>query len=207
MDKSKLAMSAAFTDRLLKILQLFMLALIIVSAVFILLTFILGKKAVSDPSVLTLAGIDIRFDKVNGAYLDEFLLKISVMASQMMKILTFGVIWLALRVMRRILAPIKAGSPLTERVGSDVRKLALAVLIGGALTEGRLKLESVLGLLTYNLAVLLRDPSASTVSVNDSVDLWFAIAALMLFFLSFVLQYAVRAREPDGQAHTDRAED
>ena len=29
----------------------------------------------------------------------------------------------------------------------------------------------------------------------------------MLFFLSFVLQYAVRAREPDGQAHTDRAED
>ena len=202
MDKSKLAMSAAFTDRLLKILQLFMLALIIVSAVFILLTFILGKKAVSDPSVLTLAGIDIRFDKVNGAYLDEFLLKISVM-----KILTFGVIWLALRVMRRILAPIKAGSPLTERVGSDVRKLALAVLIGGALTEGRLKLESVLGLLTYNLAVLLRDPSASTVSVNDSVDLWFAIAALMLFFLSFVLQYAVRAREPDGQAHTDRAED
>ena len=113
MDKSKLAMSAAFTDRLLKILQLFMLALIIVSAVFILLTFILGKKAVSDPSVLTLAGIDIRFDKVNGAYLDEFLLKISVMASQMMKILTFGVIWLALRVMRRILAPIKAGSPLT----------------------------------------------------------------------------------------------
>ena len=75
---------------------------------------------------------------------------------------------------------------------------------GGALTEGRQKLEAVLGLLTYKLDVLLRDPSASTVSVNDALDLWFVIAALMLFFLSFVVQYAVRQHAPVSELPAER---
>ena len=168
MDNSKFAVSAAVTDRLLKILQIFMIALAAVSAVFILLTFIMGKKAVADAAVLTLGTVDIKFTGASSAYLDEWLLKISVMASQLMKILTFGMIWLSLRILRRILKPVREGHAVTEQIGTDIRKLALTVLIGGALTEGRQKLEAVLGLLTYKLDVLLRDPSASTVSSFSS---------------------------------------
>lgn len=204
MDNSKFAVSAAVTDRLLKILQIFMIALAAVSAVFILLTFIMGKKAVADAAVLTLGTVDIKFTGASSAYLDEWLLKISVMASQLMKILTFGMIWLSLRILRRILKPVREGHAVTEQIGSDIRKLALTVLIGGALTEGRQKLEAVLGLLTYKLDVLLRDPSASTVSVNDALDLWFVIAALMLFFLSFVVQYAVRQHAPVSELPAER---
>ena len=130
MENKKLMKSAAVIDRILKILQGFAIAGMIVAAIFIPLTAILGEKIIADASKLNLGVLDLRLADAK-AYLDMASIKTSIIVMLIGMILTSAAIWYCLRVLREILAPMKEGTPFAAGMAGKIRKLGWTVLIGG----------------------------------------------------------------------------
>ena len=189
MENTKLSKSAAIIDRILKILQGFALAGVIVAAIFIPLTLILGRKIVADASSLELGVVTLKLAGDASAYLDEGNLKVSIVCVLICMILISAAAWYCIRVLREILVPMKAGQPFARGISAKIRKLAWTVLIGGGVAEMGGVLAEVFETRAYHLERLLNMDRIATVAYNFDVDLWFLGAALVLFFLSFIFRY------------------
>ena len=189
MENTKLSKGAAVIDRILKILQGFALAGVIVSAIFIPLTLILGRKIVADASSLELGVVTLKLAGDASAYLDEGNLKVSIVCVLICLILISAAAWYCIRVLREILVPMKAGQPFARGISAKIRKLAWTVLIGGGVAEMGRVLAEVFETRAYHLERLLDMDRIAAVAYNFDVDLWFLGAALVLFFLSFIFRY------------------
>ena len=189
MENAKLSKGAAIIDRILKILQGFALAGVIVSAIFIPLTLILGRKIVADASSLELGVVTLKLAGDASAYLDEGNLKVSIVCVLICLILISAAAWYCIRVLREILVPMKEGRPFARGISAKIRKLAWTVLIGGGVAEMGGVLAEVFETRAYHLERLLDMDRIAAVAYNFDVDLWFLGAALVLFFLSFIFRY------------------
>ena len=189
MENTKLSKGAAIIDRILKILQGFALAGVIVAAIFIPLTLILGRKIVADASSLELGVVTLKLAGDASAYLDEGNLKVSIVCVLICVILISAAAWYCIRVLREILVPMKAGQPFARGISAKIRKLAWTVLIGGGVAEMGRVLAEVFETRAYHLERLLNMDRIAAVAYNFDVDLWFLGAALVLFFLSFIFRY------------------
>ena len=189
MENTKLSKGAAIIDRILKILQGFALAGVIVAAIFIPLTLILGRKIVADASSLELGVVTLKLAGDASAYLDEGNLKVSIVCVLICLILISAAAWYCIRVLREILVPMKEGRPFARGISAKIRKLAWTVLIGGGVAEMGGVLAEVFETRAYHLERLLDMDRIVAVAYNFDVDLWFLGAALVLFFLSFIFRY------------------
>lgn len=189
MENTKLSKGAAIIDRILKILRGFALAGVIVAAIFIPLTLILGRKIVADASSLELGVVTLKLAGDASAYLDEGNLKVSIVCVLICMILISAAAWYCIRVLREILVPMKAGQPFARGISAKIRKLAWTVLIGGGVAEMGGVLAEVFETRAYHLERLLDMDRIAAVAYNFDVDLWFLGAALVLFFLSFIFRY------------------
>ena len=187
MENKKLMKSAAVIDRILKILQGFAIAGVIVAAIFIPLTAILGEKIIADASRLNLGVLDLRLADAK-AYLDMADIKTSIIVMLIGMILTSAAVWYCLRVLREILAPMKEGTPFAAGMAGKVRKLGWTVLIGGFVAEVGHRLSQLFEARAYQIERLLNMEAIASVDYNYSVSLWFVFAALILFFLSYIFR-------------------
>ena len=187
MENKKLMKSAAVIDRILKILQGFAIAGVIVAAIFIPLTAILGEKIIADASKLNLGVLDLRLADAK-AYLDMASIKTSIIVMLIGMILTSAAVWYCLRVLREILAPMKEGTPFAAGMAGKVRKLGWTVLIGGFVAEVGHRLSQLFEARAYQIERLLNMEAIASVDYNYSVSLWFVFAALILFFLSYIFR-------------------
>ena len=187
MENKKLMKSAAVIDRILKILQGFAIAGVIVAAIFIPLTAILGEKIIADASRLNLGVLDLRLADAK-AYLDMADIKTSIIVMLIGMILVSAAIWYCLRVLREILAPMKEGTPFAAGMAGKIRKLGWTVLIGGFIAEVGRRLSQLFEARAYQIERLLNMEAIASVDYNYSVSLWFVFAALILFFLSYIFR-------------------
>jgi hypothetical protein len=187
MENKKLMKSAAVIDRILKILQGFAIAGVIVAAIFIPLTAILGEKIIADASRLNLGVLDLRLADAK-AYLDMADIKTSIIVMLIGMILTSAAVWYCLRVLREILAPMKEGTPFAAGMAGKIRKLGWTVLIGGFVAEVGHRLSQLFEARAYQIERLLNMEAIASVDYNYSVSLWFVFAALILFFLSYIFR-------------------
>ena len=187
MENKKLMKSAAVIDRILKILQGFAIAGVIVAAIFIPLTAILGEKIIADASRLNLGVLDLRLADAK-AYLDMADIKTSIIVMLIGMILASAAVWYCLRVLREILAPMKEGTPFAAGMAGKVRKLGWTVLIGGFVAEVGHRLSQLFEARAYQIERLLNMEAIASVDYNYSVSLWFVFAALILFFLSYIFR-------------------
>ena len=189
MENTKLSKGAAIIDRILKILQGFALAGVIVSAIFIPLTLILGRKIVADASSLELGVVTLKLAGDASAFLDEGNLKVSIVCVLICLILISAAAWYCIRVLREILIPMKEGRPFARGISAKIRKLAWTVLIGGGVAEMGGVLAEVFETRAYHLERLLNMDRIASVAYHFDVDLWFLAVALVLFFLTFIFRY------------------
>ena len=187
MENKKLMKSATVIDRILKILQGFAIAGVIVAAIFIPLTAILGEKIIADASRLNLGVLDLRLADAK-AYLDMADIKTSIIVMLIGMILASAAVWYCLRVLREILAPMKEGTPFAAGMAGKVRKLGWTVLIGGFVAEVGHRLSQLFEARAYQIERLLNMEAIASVDYNYSVSLWFVFAALILFFLSYIFR-------------------
>ena len=189
MENKKLMRGAVVADRILKILQGFAAAGVIIAAIFIPLTLIFGQKIVADASTVELGALKLKLAGDFAGYLDAGNLKASIVCMLVCMIFASAAVWYCLRVLRQTLEPMKAGTPFAAGISGRIRKLAWAVLIGGGVAEIGAKLADVFELRAYDISRLLHMDLISAVSYSWDVDLWFVLTALLLFFLSFLFRY------------------
>lgn len=188
MENTKLIRSAFVIDRIMKILQGFAIAGVIVAAIFIPLTAILGEKIIANASDVKLGVLDIKLAGNWADYLDVPHIKVSIIVMLIGVILVLAAGWYCLKVLREILAPMKEGVPFSAGISGKVRKLAWTVLIGGGIAEIGHTVADVFELRAYRLDTLLKTDAVASISYDYSISLWFVIAALILFFLSYVFR-------------------
>lgn len=188
MEVKKLIKSASVMDRILKILQGFLIAGMIVSAVFIPLTAILGEKIIADASSLNFGNLTVRFAGDPASYLNYDSVKLSIILTLIAALLACAAGWYCLRVLRQILSPMKEGRPFENGIAARVRKLAWTVLIGGGIVEFCHQLSTIFNFKAYRLEELFQNQNVAEVSTNLSLRLWFVGGALLLFFLSYVFR-------------------
>ncbi len=189
MNSAKFMKTSTVIDRILKILQGFMVAGVIVCAVFIPLTAILGEKIVADASTLTLGEVTLKLTGDMRQYLNLAGLRTSIIVVLLSGIVGCAAGWLCLRKLRQILVPMKEGRPFEEGTSARIRELALLVLVGGGIAEIGRAVGSVFEIKAYDIPALIAHPAVEDVTFNVSVRLWFLVVALILFFLSWVFRY------------------
>ena len=189
METAKLTRGATVADRILKILQGFAMAGVIVAAIFIPLTLILGQKIVADASTVELGVLKIRLTGDPAAYLDAANLKASIVCVLVCLIVASAAVWYCLRVLRETLAPMKAGTPFAAGISGKIRKLAWSVLIGGGVAEIGSVAADIFEMRAYQIDRFLNMDLISAVTYDWDVNLWFLGVALLLFFLSIVFRY------------------
>ena len=189
MDHTKLTRGATVADRILKVLQGFAAAGVIVAAIFIPLTLIFGQKMVADASTVELGVLKLRLAGDFAAYLDAGNLKASLVCVLVCLIVASAAVWYCLRVLRQTLEPMKSGTPFAAGISARIRKLAWAVLIGGGIAEIGSKVADIFEMRAYDVSRFLNMDLITSVTYNLDFDLWFLFAALLLFFLSFLFRW------------------
>lgn len=187
MNNEKMIRIAAVIDRVLKIVQGFMVAGVIVSAIFIVLAFAVGEKIVGDASSLTFGILTLHL--AEGALPDYAALRTSIVISLAVAIVMFPVGWYILRVVRQIMAPMKAGRPFEKGTAANIRKLGWSFLIGGAIIECGRMIGTIAELRAYDMGLLLNTEYVKHVDINYTMDMSFACIAVILFLLALVFSY------------------
>ena len=188
MENSKMIKTAKVADKILKIAQGFMVAFVIVAAIFSVLTAILGEKIIADASTLNLGNIALTLAGDSSGFLNAATLKTGIIAPLISTIVMSAVAWICIRILREILAPMKEGRPFEAGTASGIRKLAWTILIGGAVAEAARIIGYIFEIRAYNLDFLFNQNLVSHISFNLTFSLWFVAAALILFFLSFIFR-------------------
>ena len=189
MENTKNKKTSAVIDRIFKIVQGFLIAGIIVCAVFIPLVAIFGEKMVADASNVDLGYVQLTLAGDMSGYLDQGKLKLCIIAAMISAIVALAAGWYFIRVLRQIIVPMKEGKPFAEGTSRNIRKLAFTVLVSGALIEiGRVSSE-IFTVRAYRLEELISNPLIESINISTSVvHPWFIFAALTLFFLSYVFR-------------------
>ena len=188
MENTKLIRSASVIDRILKILQGFAIAGVIVAAIFIPLTAILGEKIIASSANLTVGALEFKLAGTPESYLNIPDIKVSIIVMLIGTILVSAATWYCLRVLREILSPMKEGKPFAAGISGKIRKLAWTILIGGGVAELGHQLSEVFAVRAYQIERLLNPDTVTSYTYHWSLSLWFVAAALILFFLSYVFR-------------------
>ena len=188
MENTKLIRSATLIDRILKILQGFALAGVIVAAFFIPLTAVFGEKIIASSNGLTLGALQLKLAGDMGSYLEMSNIKVSIIVMLVCAILASAAAWYCLKVLREILSPMKEGRPFAEGISDKIRKLGWTVLVAGGITEFGSVLSGIFEARAYQIERLLNPAMVESMSYNYTMDLWFIVTALILFFLSYVFR-------------------
>ena len=186
---AKFMKTSKIIDRILKIVQGFLVAGVIVSAIFIPLTAVFGEKIIADASTVELGGLNIALAGDYHNYLDLSGIKMSIIIVLIIAIITCAVAWLCLKKLREILSPMKEGRPFEEGISKKIRQLALIILVGGGIAEVGGAIAQVFAIKAYDLATLFNNAAIDYTTYNYNFSLWFVVVALILFFLSYVFHY------------------
>lgn len=189
MNNEKFVKTSHVVDRLLKIVQGFLLAGVIVAAIFIPLTAILGDKIIADASTIELGRLSLTLSGDYRDYLDMSGIKLSIIMMLVSAIISCAVGWYCVKKLREILAPMKEGRPFETGISERIRRLAFTVLIGGGIAEAGLAVGTVFEMKAYDLSKVINPSSVKAMSFSYSISLWFVVVALILLFLSFVFRY------------------
>ena len=189
MENEKLMKTSRIIDKILKIAQGFLIAGFIIAVIFIPLTLILGEKIIADASTLSLGNISLDLAGDWTGYLDLAEIKFGIIVNLIAAIISCSVGWICFRKLRQILVPMKEGRPFELGISDNLRQFGWMTFVGGAVIEGSHMLGNILQTSAYDLQSIFSNPLIEGWNFNCSVNLWFVIVALVIFFLSFVFRY------------------
>ncbi len=102
-------------------------------------------------------------------------------------ILIFG--YIIIRIICRILAPMKEGQPFDTSVSANLRKLCWLTLAGGALSQVLTAVCTALLYSRHDLGNLFLNEHITHVTLDVKMDLTFVVLALIWYMLSCIFRY------------------
>lgn len=202
-DAYRVMKTATVVDKILKVLQGFAIAGMIIAVIFLVLTAIFGEKAIVgetvaltekiglqkklvDASTVEVAGMDVKLNGEPAEFLNIPWAVGYLCCVLGTLLISCGASWFGLRALRNILSSMKEGEVFAEGISRKIRNLGTTVLIGGGIAEVASKVTEVVHMRAYNWDVLLNKAMVAEIDYGSQISFWFALAALVLYFLSFV---------------------
>ncbi len=114
--------------------------------------------------------------------------------SLLITILSGGIIcilvYLGLRIIKKILLPMKEGRPFDDDVSTSIKKLGFLVLVGGFVGQAGMYISNFVMMHNFiNLMDLFNKDVVKSVTYNASFSLSFVFIALLLYLLAYVFEY------------------
>ena len=96
---------------------------------------------------------------------------------------------IAIKIIRRILNPMKEERPFDSSVSRDLRKLGwLSLVLGFVVSFGKAVAE-ITTFAVYNVADLFTQEKISSIMLNETIDISFLVVPVVMFFMSYIFRY------------------
>lgn len=101
----------------------------------------------------------------------------------------------AIKVARRILAPMKEGLPFDESVSKNLRNLGILTLIGGSVWSAAKAILEATAYNVYEISEMFRPERITGVELEIMLDTTFLIIAAVIFLLSYIFKYGAELQK------------
>ena len=192
MKNEKLVKTAKLIDTILRIIQGFLitgafLALAGAILMFVFRNQILASFHLADTS-LSFGILKLQLAPLEGLIDPQRLLSTMIL-SIVYAVIVIAAIYYGLRLVRRIISPMKEGQPFVQGISKDINKLAWYVLIVGFLAEAGAAWLSVRMLTTYNLDYIFHPGTVLNYSFNFSLNFTFVGVFAIILLLGYIFRY------------------
>lgn len=181
--------TSSVIDRILNLVQIIMAigGVVVIIAIIVMLAF--GDRILQDADIsLSLGELSLRLNNLSQA-VDISALKISMIFDLAAAAVLLAFVWYVVRLLRTLLGPMKEGRPFDNGASNVIRRLAWAVLIGGAVNE----LIGMIAVFVETKAIyftaLFHTEAVTGHTIDHVIDVGFVLTALVLFLLSYIFRY------------------
>lgn len=198
MKQDKLIKTASDLDSFAKISSILFHAASIICLIGAGLVLILGQKILIPGSL----SLDLDFIKL---YLSDSYqtftpaLKFYITVCLLSVALLCWIVGYGLKLVRQVLAPMKAGRPFEQHVPKTLRKIAWVVIIGGTATQLLGILARVLSTQVFPLEAIFSSAAIARLEISFIFNFDHVILGSVILFLSYIFSY--------GQALQDESDE
>ncbi|MGN0334600.1 MAG: hypothetical protein ACI4DV_02895 [Lachnospiraceae bacterium] len=128
----------------------------------------------------------------------EFMEKRLVAGILMVAVLGFFVVY-AVRIVRKILSPMKEGLPFDDAVYKNLKKMGILILIGGAVYESARLFIDYMVFKVYDIPGLLLNEKISECRLDLDFDPGFIIIGAVVFMLSYIFRYGTELQRQSDE--------
>lgn len=188
MKNDKLLKTAGALDRIVKICSGFFKAFVMVLLIFSVLVLVLGEKMFSDGSLTAEFGfvklyLAQEYQGINA------MVKAYTIVSLLCGAVTCAILSYVCSLLRQILAPMKEGRPFERSIPADLRRIAWATLIGGAISELLKLVEQLFVIKALPMDAIFSGSAVTSKVYEFKFDSNFIFVFFLMMFLSYIFAY------------------
>lgn len=198
MENKKMKNLASTLDTIVKVVGSIFFAVSIVCGVMAVLVAIFGEKMFAEGELSLSLGfaklyateaLEVKTGFMN-AYVIVGLIAVAIVCVA---------VYIASKLTRSVLEPIKEGRPFEAQIPEKLRKLAWVVLGCGAIMQVAGIVESVLLAYAYDLSKIVNPLYISKVEFDYSVDFGFVLVFTVIMFLSYIFSYGQKLQQESDE--------
>ena len=157
-------------------------ACIIIAAAVLLLGF-------DNASMIEFTSLDLGILSFELAQISPEMIRSAFLCEMLPAIVLLGYGWLALRIIRQILEPMKNGQPFDGSIAAKMKKLCWLTVGGGVCSQLAGMAAGILMYKAYDFSTLFLNENITHVNMNLEFDLGFVVLALIWYMLSCIFRY------------------
>ncbi|MDE5679731.1 MAG: DUF2975 domain-containing protein [Lachnospiraceae bacterium] len=198
MENSKMMKTAAVIDRILKILKETAIVCSVICLVFAVLTLLFGEKIVAHVDIVSIGPLRLTL-KNGSSLLKESALKTGLTLSLVFAAISLAICVYGIRLIRKVLEPMKEGRPFDKGISETIKKLAWVALIGGAIIQVCGSITKIAEIKAYDFSAFFAETVVTGLSFNGMIDCSFVVTACVLFLLSYVFRYGEELQQESDE--------
>ncbi len=180
----KLSSAARILDTIAKIASVCCIVAICLVAAAAILLFAFGND-----SMIEFTGLDVGNITFELASVDMAMVKSVFLCEVLPAVVLVAYGYMALRIIRRILAPMKEGQPFDSAVSVNLKKLSWIILGGGICSQLLGMASGILMYKAFDFSALFLSDKITGVTLNMGMDLTCVLVFAIVYMLGCVFQY------------------
>lgn len=192
----KLMKTSKTVDTILKVFYRIMMAagvIVIVGIGLCLVGGLIGVTPVTEVTGVTIGGVEIVFKEPQEVATKYMLTEMITM--MVMALIAIATSCYLAKVLRRVLAPMTEGQPFVGTVSKEIKKLGIAVMVGGVVLDIVQAVCNDMMLFMYDFVELILSDSVSKIVVNSEFSLDSILVGVLVLMLSHVFRYGEQLQQ------------
>lgn len=198
MENNKMKNLASTLETIVKVVGSIFFAVSIVCGVMAVLVAIFGEKMFAEGELSLSLGF-VKLYVTDALEVKTGFMNAYVIVGLVTVMIICVAVYLASKLTRSVLEPIKDGRPFEAQVPKKLKKLAWVVLGCGALIQVAGIVESVLLSYAYSLNEIVNPLYISKVEFDYNVDFSFVLVFLIIMFLSYIFSYGQKLQQESDE--------